>query len=119
MDVLITSRNTLWTPLLIVYVWANSVCLYLLADPRPYLFAVAVSSILDVWRHSGWGRSSNGVLITPADHAWHHGSTLPHENFGANLALWDRLHGTFRRGESPRSLGLELEDSLWKKLVMP
>ncbi|MBI5247644.1 MAG: sterol desaturase family protein [Elusimicrobia bacterium] len=119
MDVLITSRNTLWTPILIVYIWANAAFLYLLADPTPYLAAVAVSSLLDVWRHSGFGRFSNGVLITPADHSWHHGSGLPNENFGANFALWDRLHGTYRKGEAPKSLGLELEDSLWKKLVMP
>ena len=119
MDVLITSRNTLWTPILIVYVWANAAFLYLLADPRPYLCAVAVSSLLDVWRHSGWGRFSGGLLVSPADHAWHHGSGLPHANFGANLSVWDRLHGTWRGGEAPKSLGLELEDSLWKKLVMP
>jgi sterol desaturase/sphingolipid hydroxylase (fatty acid hydroxylase superfamily) len=44
MDVLITSRNTLWTPLLIVYVWANAVFLYVLADPRPYLAARRLAS---------------------------------------------------------------------------
>ncbi len=123
MDVLITSRNTLWTPVLIVYVWANAAFIFILADARPYLLAVAVSSLLDVWRHSGMpspvgmlGR----VLITPGDHAWHHGSGLPDENFGANLKIWDRLHGTFHEsGAAPKSLGVVPENDLLKLWVMP
>jgi len=123
MDVLITSRNTLWTPLLIVYVWANAVFLCLLNDPRPYLAAVAVSSLLDVWRHSGLFLSLgplDRVLITPRDHAWHHASNLPHENFSANLKVWDQIHGTFREpGDAPASYGVHVDDNLLKKLVLP
>lgn len=122
MDVLITSRNTLWTPILIVYVWTNAVFIYLLSDPRPYLFAVAVSSLLDVWRHSGLP-SPKGllgrVLITPGDHAWHHSSLRHDKNFGANLKAWDRLHDTLHEpGRTPESFGVPVGDLL-KKLVIP
>src|ERR1700742_2312622 len=51
-DVFITSRNTLWTPLLIVYVWANGAIIYLLKDPTPFLLAVALTASLDLWRHT-------------------------------------------------------------------
>lgn len=122
MDVLITSRNTLWTPALIVYVWANALFLYLLADSRPYLAAVAVSSLLDVWRHSGLpspGGILGRVLITPGDHAWHHSSRRHDKNFGANLKAWDRLHDTLHEpGRLPDSFGVPVGDLL-KKLVIP
>lgn len=123
MDVLITSRNTLWTPLLIVYVWANAVFLFLLDDPRPYLWAVAVSSVLDVWRHSGsWAVPGvlGRILVTPRDHAWHHSSDMHGKNFSANLKIWDRLHGTAHEpGLAPDSFGVPLEGDLLKTLVMP
>jgi sterol desaturase/sphingolipid hydroxylase (fatty acid hydroxylase superfamily) len=123
MDVLITSRNTLWTPALIVYVWANALFVFLLGDPRPYLFAIAVSSLLDVWRHSGM-KPPKGmlgrVLITPRDHAWHHSTGRHDKNFGANLKMWDRLHGTlWETSSAPKDFGIRIEGGLMKKWVMP
>jgi sterol desaturase/sphingolipid hydroxylase (fatty acid hydroxylase superfamily) len=36
-DVFISSRNTVWASLLIVYVWANGLFIFLLKDPAPFL----------------------------------------------------------------------------------
>lgn len=128
MDVLMTARNTLWTPALIVYVWSNAAFVWLLGDARPYLAAAALSSLLDAWRHSAaWpenpGAFWTGVsraLITPRDHAWHHSRDRHDSNFGANLKLWDRLHGTlWDPAKEPEAFGVDVSGNLWRKLVLP
>ncbi len=101
MDVLGTSRNTVWTTLLIVYVWVNGLMLYVLADPLPFAMGAAVTAAGDLWRHSevhppeAVARLLRGWVVTPADHHRHHGESVPRGNYGANLALWDRAHGTW------------------------
>ena len=130
MDVLVTARNTLWTPALIVYVWANATFIWLLGDARPYLLAAALSSVLDLWRHSeawptapslsGWHAALARVLITPRDHAWHHSDDHHDSNFGANLKVWDRIHGTlWEPGRPPESLGIPIDGELLKRLILP
>ncbi len=128
LDVLVASRNTLLSPLLIVYVWVNALCLYLLVEPAPFLLAAALTAALDLWRHSEvWPKEPgpalgalSKVLVTPLDHAWHHSSDRMASNFGANFKLWDRWHGTLHEpGEYPESLGIELSWSLGRKLLVP
>lgn len=117
MDVWVTARNGLTAPLFIVYVWANALSLHLLADPRPYLLAAAVTAALDLWRHSTVRVSIPG-LISPDDHAWHHSRERQDVNFGSNFKLWDRLHGTYlETGERPTALGLPLDWSLARRLL--
>lgn len=125
LDVWVSARNTAWTPLLIVYLWLNALGLYLLADPRPFALAAALTAALDLWRHSelyprnrsGWFDALGAVLITPRDHAWHHSRQAHNRNFGANLKAWDRLHGTYHAApEAPRELGIPLPWSLSEKL---
>src|SRR6185503_6574857 len=41
LDVVSTARNSVWTPLFIVYLWINSLGAYLLADARPFLLGAA------------------------------------------------------------------------------
>ena len=127
-DVFITSRNTLWTPLLIVYVWANGALVYLLKDPAPFLLAVALTASLDLWRHtvffaapgSRLHRAIALLLITPNEHLWHHSSERPTCNFGANLSVWDRLHATFHSpAHRPDSLGISVRLSLLRRLLFP
>jgi sterol desaturase/sphingolipid hydroxylase (fatty acid hydroxylase superfamily) len=127
-DVFITSRNTLWTPLLIVYVWANGALVYLLKDPAPFLLAAALTASLDLWRHtvffaapgSRLHRAVALLLITPNEHLWHHSSERPACNFGANLSAWDRLHGTFHSpAHRPVSLGISVRLSLLRRLLFP
>ncbi len=70
MDVFITSRNIPWAPVLIVYLWVNGLTLFLLEDPRPFAWGMALTAALDLWRHSGFSlKTAHGflapLLITP------------------------------------------------------
>lgn len=125
-DALGTSRNPLWASFLIVYVWAHAAALAVLADPRGYLAGAAATAALDLWRHSAadlpaWAEAPLAPwLVLPQDHAWHHASGPDRGNYGANLKIWDRLHGTFHAaGEAPAGLGIPSALPLWKKLVWP
>lgn len=128
MDVFITSRNTLWTSLLIVYVWSNGLFLFLLHEPAAFLLAASLTASLDLWRHTRFSprpdsmlhRGLRWLLITPHEHAWHHSRTQFGCNFGANLSLWDRLHGTwFSPATSPEHLGIQLPLNWQRKLFFP
>ncbi len=128
MDVLGTSRNTLWTSFLIVYLWVHPLFLYLLEDPTWYILGVSLTSALDLWRHSSLTFAPKSViyrwlspwLILPQDHAWHHASNSIHGNYGANLKIWDRIHGTnYKSSQFPDSLGIQTKLSLKQKLVLP
>jgi len=124
MDVLGTSRNTIWTSLLIVYLWIHTLFLYLLNDSTGYLLGVSLTSALDLWRHSRlntWlNKFLSAWLILPQDHAWHHGSESFNCNYGANLKIWDKLHGTYYESEElPDAIGISTELSLSQKLLFP
>lgn len=131
MDVLATSRNPVWASFLIVYVWVNGALAYVLMDARPFVVAASVTAALDLWRHSRFGprrgsalhRVLSFVVVTPSDHAWHHARATDggaHGNYGANFALWDRLHGTWiARDEEPAALGDAVALPLWKRLLWP
>lgn len=123
-----TSRNTLWTSFLILYLWIHALFLYLLQDPTGYLVGVSLTSMLDLWRHSEIEPRSETLLhrllspwlILPQDHAWHHASSATGVNYGANLKFWDKLHGTYYESENPpERLGIETKLSLTQKLVWP
>ncbi|MGL5065559.1 MAG: sterol desaturase family protein [Microcoleus sp.] len=128
LDVLGTSRNTIWASFLIVYLWVHSLFLYLLADPTGYLLGISLTSALDLWRHSQLTIPANSwlyrylspSLILPQDHAWHHSSEFPNCNYGANLKLWDRLHGTYyQSNELPSAIGTATSLNLTQKLLFP
>lgn len=128
MDIMATSRNSVWTVFFIVYLWCQSLFVYLLSDPTWFLAGLTTGYILDVWRHSGWKWSRENFvvqtlrtfLIDPYDHEWHHSNEKFHVNYGANLNIWDRIHGTFYRNpERPRVLGVSTDDSFWKQFITP
>ncbi|MDZ7957675.1 MAG: sterol desaturase family protein [Aulosira sp. DedQUE10] len=128
MDVLGTSRNTLWTSLLIIYLWIHTLFLYLLTDPTAYLLGVSLTSALDLWRHSRLIISENSWLyrfvfswlILPQDHAWHHCSEVFNCNYGANFKIWDKLHGTYYQSkELPSAIGISTSLTLSQKLFFP
>lgn len=128
MDVLGTSRNTLWTSLVIIYLWIHTLFLYLLTDPTGYLLGVSLTSALDLWRHSRLLIPANTRLfqflsfwlILPYDHAWHHCREIHNYNYGANLKIWDKLHGTYYESENlPSPIGISLSLNLFQKLVFP
>ncbi len=127
MDVVGTSRNTLWTSFLIIYLWVHPLFIYLLKDPNWYIFGASLTSALDLWRHSKFTPKVNSVmfrylspwLILPQDHSWHHSTTI-NGNYGANLKIWDKIHGTYYQSEEiPDSLGIKPNLSLNKKLFTP
>ncbi|MBD2451802.1 sterol desaturase family protein [Nostoc sp. FACHB-152] len=128
MDVLGTSRNTIWTSLLIVYLWIHSLFLYLLTEPTGYLLGVSLTSALDLWRHSRLIISANSWLyrflsswlILPQDHAWHHGKEISNCNYGANLKIWDKLHRTYYESqELPPAIGISTSLTFTQKLLFP
>lgn len=127
-DVLGTSRNTLWSSLFILYLWVHAAAFFLLADPRGYLAGVAATSCLDLWRHGAASPAPGGALhrvlspwlILPDDHAWHHAAGRERGNYGANLKLWDRLHGTLHEAAGPPDeLGIPDGLSLAGRLFWP
>ncbi|MCJ8278918.1 MAG: sterol desaturase family protein [Rivularia sp. ALOHA_DT_140] len=128
MDVLGTSRNTLWTSFFIIYLWIHPLFLYLLQEPKWYILGISLSSALDLWRHSDFTPKVNSWLyrclstwlILPKDHSWHHCNNCINGNYGANLKLWDKIHGTYYEFDNlPDSLGISNSLSLTRKLFLP
>lgn len=115
LDFAVTSRNSLVTHFLILYLWVLSLVGFLLNDPSGLWWGAAASAALDLWRHSGWAtpawlrRAAGAWLILPEDHEWHHGRDTVGVNFGANLKIWDHFHGTARSSvERCPALGTEV-----------
>nr|AUN37164.1 sterol desaturase-like protein [uncultured bacterium] len=128
LDLFITSRNTLWTSLLIIYLWVNGLFIFLLKDPRAFILSASITASLDLWRHTSFfftpdsfaHRTLKILFITPNEHAWHHSSKQSGKNFGANLSLWDRLHGTYYSpAKLPQALGIQLKLNITRKLFFP
>lgn len=128
-DVFTTSRNLLWSPVFIVYLWLNGIFVFLLGNPEPFLLAAALTAALDLWRHSSLAPRSGSrlhralarVLITPLEHHAHHDASTSGINFGANLSAWDRIHGTYRPGLMwPKAYGTaDRTRSVWRRLIFP
>lgn len=128
MDVVGTSRNTLWTSFLILYLWVYSLFIYLLQDPTWYIFGASLTSALDLWRHSIFTPQPTSItyrllspwLILPQDHAWHHARNYDGGNYGANFKIWDKMHGTYCHHEkAPEILGIKSNLSFKQKLFFP
>ncbi len=127
MDVMATSRNSLWTSFFIVYLWANGVLLYVTDLNAGVLLGMSVTAALDIWKHSSLGANhprlqqklSRCGIMTPLDHAWHHAQRL-NKNYGANLNVYDRLHNTYLATESyPERMGVNPRLSPWRQLFFP
>ena len=130
LDLFASARNTLVTPIFIVYLWAHSLSAYLLADPIPYVLGASLTAILDLWRHSpglgpksAWCKSLLWPLILPEDHATHHSTGGVDANYGANLKIWDLLHGTYKSSENqprkPVRYGWAVRGNIWRNLLIP
>lgn len=101
LDILATSRNSFITSFMIVYLWAQILGTFLIADSFYFMLGFGFTFALDLYRHSGLNtpsllRQSLGqVLILPEQHVLHHSKRGRNKNFGANLVWWDKLHGTY------------------------
>jgi sterol desaturase/sphingolipid hydroxylase (fatty acid hydroxylase superfamily) len=96
-------RHSLWECVLSPSFWVCGAVGHVLSRPAPLFVALWTGFLLDVWRHSrlrtraGGGPASllKAILITPEEHAVHHVEPAIPGNYGANLKVWDRLHGTY------------------------
>ena len=126
MDVLVTSRNTLWSSAFVVYLWAHGAALFFLDDATGWIWGATITACLDLWRHSGFQPSDfiagilRPFLVLPNDHALHHSTANADCNFGANLCCWDRLFGTWEvASEAPQDLGIPTGLELGRTLFWP
>ena len=95
-----------------VFIFADRVTLLSL------LGANAVTAVLNLLgsnlRHSpvpiSYGKTLERWLISPAQHQIHHSQARQHwdKNFGAFIALWDRLGGTLEYGSNTQTLSYGL-----------
>lgn len=128
LDIFKTSRNTFWSPVLMVYFWMIPLFIFLAQDPFPFLFMAGVSLVINFWGHTHFNIPENTVarkiassfLIQPKDHYWHHSSEQTYCNFGTIYNFWDRIHGTWYASEAvPQKLGFKLNYSLSRKIFLP
>lgn len=127
LDLFSSARNSLATPLFIVYIWIHSFMAFVLRDPTYYVLGATLTAILDLWRHSPGLEmrfvskgSLEKVWITPSLHGWHHSVYGMQKNFGANFSLWDRLHGTYGEPITHKiKYGWVDSTPLWRQLFYP
>lgn len=126
LDIFATSRNSLVTSFFFVYVWAQVIGMLLLKDSTAFMFGLGLTFALDLWRHSGLRTPAHlqmalgWIFILPEHHVLHHSVSGRNKNFGANLCLWDKLHGT-HSSEYVRNRNLEQVSgrNIWKELLLP
>ncbi len=126
LDVFATSRNSLVTSFVFIYVWAQVIGLYLIQDPTFFLAGFGCTFALDLWRHGGVATPKilknlmSPILILPEHHIYHHAVLGRTKNYGANLNWWDRIHGTFSN-EMIQNENLEKlpSRSIWLEIFSP
>lgn len=125
LDIFATSRNSLITSFMFIYIWAQIFAMFFLKDSTAFLLGLAVTFALDLWRHSGMNSKAlssffGWILIMPEQHVVHHSLTGRTKNYGANLCWWDKLHGTYS-GEVIQNRDLEKMSnrSIWSEILFP
>lgn len=126
LDIFATSRNSLITSFLFVYVWSQILALYFLKDSTAFMLGLGITFALDLWRHSGiqhadWVQTFFGwFLIMPEQHVLHHSLSGRTKNYGANICWWDKLHNTFSSTIVPnRNLERLSGKNIWNELLTP
>lgn len=126
LDIFATSRNSFITSFLILYVWVQIMAMFLLNDSNAFMFGLALTFGLDLWRHSGLNlphqlnQYLRYLLILPGQHILHHSLNGRNKNFGANFSLWDYLHGTFSYLEVPnKNLEKPSQNTVFNQVFMP
>ena len=126
LDVFATSRNTFITSFVFVYLWTQTLAIFLLSDPTYFLAGFALTFALDLWRHCGvttpksWSKLLKLFFITPEHHVFHHSKVGRNKNFGANFNWWDKIHGTFNPEIiANESLEKLTGEKIWDELIFP
>jgi sterol desaturase/sphingolipid hydroxylase (fatty acid hydroxylase superfamily) len=101
LDIASTSRNSFIASFLFVYLWFQTVVMFLFKDHSGFMLGLLLTFCLDLWRHSGLKTPkrirgfTSWILLLPEEHLLHHSVQGRNKNFGANLSWWDRIHGTY------------------------
>lgn len=126
LDIFATSRNSLVTSFLFIYVWSQILALFLLKDASAFLIGLGLTFALDLWRHSGVrhpetvNKALNWIVIMPGQHVVHHSLTGRSKNFGANLCWWDKIHNTYSPAVIQNKNLERLSDKdIWRELMTP
>lgn len=128
MDIVVSSRNTVWTSFFFPYLWVNSFFVFALSNKTGFILSISITAMLDLWRHSPFFIEPSSRLakyisyffITPVHHAWHHSRSRSRVNFGANLSVWDKIFGTYYFDTKyPKDIGFDLKSDLKTKLFRP
>lgn len=126
LDIIATSRNSLITSFLFIYVWSQILGMYLLKDSTAFLLGLGLTFALDLWRHSGLQQPQllhkflGWFLILPEQHVLHHSLNGRTKNYGANLCWWDKIHGTFSTHTVDNKDLERLHDrDVWRELLTP
>lgn len=126
LDIFATSRNSLITSFLFVYVWSQILGMFFLKNSDAFMLGLGFTFALDLWRHSGIRHNQmihsafSWALIMPEQHVLHHSLTGRTKNYGANLCWWDKLHGTYSAAIIPNQNLEKLSDkNIWRELLAP
>lgn len=126
LDIFATSRNSLITSFMFIYVWVQIIAMFLLKDPSAFMLGLGLTFALDLWRHSGVNhpdavnKAMNWFLIMPGQHVVHHSVTGRTKNYGANLCWWDKIHGTYSPAIIANKNLEKLSDkNVWRELIAP
>lgn len=128
LDVFASSRNSLISPIFMVYMWIIPLVIFVAKDPLPFLTFSGISLIINFWGHTDFNLPRGSILqrfmslifIQPEDHFWHHSEDNSYCNFGTVFNFWDKIHGTWHQpGVAPSKLGFDHQLPLWRKLFFP
>lgn len=120
-----TSRNTLMTNFLFVYLLINPMLGFMCDTPEGFFVGAALTASLDLWRHSNLPERYSPawlglLLVTPLHHHLHHGTAGHCVNYGANFIVWDRIFGTAREPQGyPDRYGVSDAPSPWRQFLFP
>jgi sterol desaturase/sphingolipid hydroxylase (fatty acid hydroxylase superfamily) len=125
----VCARNSLLAHPLFVYFVPSAMLSLLCQDKLAFFAGAMLTASLDLWRHCAirWpaclspaNRILSLLLVTPVVHHWHHKDGAPRCNFGANLAVWDRLFATYVAPDDyPRTYGIEIGQGAIEQLLAP
>tara|TARA_Y100000590_G_scaffold470551_1_gene666260 strand:- start:6493 stop:7242 length:750 start_codon:yes stop_codon:yes gene_type:complete len=128
LDVLVTSKNSIWSYFFMIYFWYIGLAVYLLKDSFYFLLFESFGMTINYWGHTYFHLRRGSLLqkivnlffITPHEHFWHHSQDRYDCNFGTVFNFWDKIHGTYYSPDhSPKFLGENLSWSTFKQLVIP
>jgi sterol desaturase/sphingolipid hydroxylase (fatty acid hydroxylase superfamily) len=126
LDIISTSRNSFFSSFLFIYIWFQTMVMFLFHDYSGFILGLLFTYCLDLWRHSGLRTPTiiqpfiSWFLLLPEDHLLHHSLQGRNKNFGANFSWWDKIHGTYsNRVIENKNLNPASQLNILKELFYP